>query len=141
MHKLVLPAKVDSLKWTNEKTRGRIENMDDVTMKITAVAPDWEGMVSNYIDDVKIDGKHSFEDVVLPVTEAKVQYGDRLTLLGGMDVDLLTRSGEADIRSRTREILNVCLPGGGYFLGLGNWVTEYIPTRNYLVMLDEARRI
>lgn len=139
--------------------------MDNDTMKITAVAPDWEGMVSNlrrqgtplrvfyfehgiadnvmddYIDDVKIDGKHSFEDVILPVTGAKAQYGDRLTLLGGVDVDLLARSGEADIRRRTREILNVCMPGGGYFLGLGNWVTEYIPTRNYLVMLDEARRI
>jgi len=24
--------------------------------------------------------------------------------------------------------------------GSGNWVTEYIPVDNYLVMLDEARR-
>jgi hypothetical protein len=39
-----------------------------------------------------------------------------------------------------RETLAVCQPGGGYCLGLGNWVTSYIPADNYLAVLDEARR-
>jgi len=93
-----------------------------------------------YIDEVKIDAKHSFEDVIKPVTDAKREYGDRLTLLGGMDVDFLARSDEHAIRRKTRQLLDICLPGGGYFLGTGNWVTSYIPLDNYLVMLDEARR-
>ena len=97
-------------------------------------------LMDEYIDQVRIDAKHSFEDVVLPVTEAKRIYGQRLTLLGGMDVDLLARGSESDIRRKTREILDACFQGGGYFLGSGNWVTSYIPPENYLAMLDEARR-
>ena len=97
-------------------------------------------LMDDYIDNVKIDAKHSFEDVIKPVTGIKKEYGDRLTLLGGMDVDLLARADEKAIRTKTREILDVCFPGGGYFMGSGNWVTKYIPLDNYLMMLDEARR-
>ncbi|MFH0963909.1 MAG: uroporphyrinogen decarboxylase family protein [Planctomycetota bacterium] len=101
---------------------------------------DMYALIDDYIDYVGVDAKHSFEDVILPVTDAKKRYGERLTLLGGMDVDLLARRDEKTIRAKTREILDVCVPGGGYFLGSGNWVTNYIPLDNYLIMLDEARR-
>ena len=97
-------------------------------------------LIDDYIDEVRIDAKHSFEDVILPVTGAKERYGDRLCLLGGIDVDLLSRRDEAAIRANVREVLDVCVPGGGYFLGSGNWVTSYIPLDNYLIMLDEGRR-
>ncbi len=97
-------------------------------------------LMDAYIDEVGIDAKHSFEEVVLPVTEAKRRYGRRVALLGGMDVDFLARADEAAIRRKTREYLEVCQPGGGYCLGSGNWVTHYIPLDNYLAMLDEARR-
>lgn len=97
-------------------------------------------LMDDYIDELKIDAKHSFEDNVLPVTEIKKRYGERMTLLGGIDVDLLARKDEATIRRRTRDVLETCHPGGGYFLGSGNWVTDYIPLDSYLAMLDEARR-
>ena len=91
------------------------------------------------IDDVRIDGKHSFEDTILPVTEAKKKYGDRIALLGGIDVDFLCRADEKAIRKRVCETLEICLQGGGYCLGTGNSVANYIPLDNYLVMLDEGR--
>ena len=97
-------------------------------------------LMDEYIDQVGIDAKHSFEEIILPVTGAKERYGGRLTLLGGMDVDFLARADEASIRAKTRELLDVCLPGGGYCLGSGNWVTSYIPLDSYLAMIDEARR-
>jgi len=99
-----------------------------------------EAIMDDFIDDVKIDAKHSFEDAILPVTEAKRLYGDRIALLGGMDVDFLCRSSEEEIRRRVRETLDQCHPGGGYCLGTGNSVTNYIPVDNYLAMLDEGRR-
>ena len=55
-------------------------------------------------------------------------------------MDLLARGDEKSIRNKTREYLDACMQGGGYFLGSGNWVTEYVPVDNYLYMLDEARR-
>jgi uroporphyrinogen decarboxylase len=97
-------------------------------------------LLDEYIDRVRIDAKHSFEESVLPVTEVKRRYGRRLTLLGGMDVDFLARATPERIEAKTHEILTACMPGGGYFLGSGNWVTEYIPPENYLAMLRAARQ-
>lgn len=97
-------------------------------------------LIDDYIDDVGIDAKHSFEDVVLPVTEAKARYGDRLSLLGGIDVDFLARATPEAIARHTRDVLDACQPGGGYCLGSGNWVTDYIPVDNYLAMLAAARQ-
>lgn len=99
-----------------------------------------EEIMDELIDKVGIDAKHSFEDVIMPVTEAKRRYGHRVALLGGLDVDFVARSDEAAIRRRVREVLDVCHPGGGYCLGLGNWVTDYIPIDHYLTVLDEGRR-
>lgn len=96
-------------------------------------------LIDDYIDRVQIDAKHSFEESVLPVCEAKRRYGRRLSLLGGMDVDFLARATPDRIAAKTREILETCQPGGGYFLGSGNWVTSYIPADNYLAMLRAAR--
>ncbi|HET6450467.1 MAG TPA: uroporphyrinogen decarboxylase family protein [Spirochaetia bacterium] len=89
---------------------------------------------------VGIDAKHSFEDAILPVVEAKKRYGDRVTLLGGIDMDFLCRSEEAAIRQRVRDTLERCMPGGGYCLGTGNTVANYVPVDAYLWMLDEGRR-
>jgi uroporphyrinogen decarboxylase len=92
------------------------------------------------IDDVRIDAKHSFEDTIETVTEVKHTYGQRIALLGGIDVDFLCRADELAVRKRVRETLDACLPGGGYVLGTGNSVANYIPLDNYLAMLDEGRR-
>ncbi len=91
------------------------------------------------IDDVKIDAKHSFEDTIEDVRELKATYGQRMALLGGIDLDFLCRASEAAIRARVRETLEVCLPGGGYCLGTGNSVANYIPLNAYLAMVDEGR--
>ena len=100
---------------------------------LTTIMPD-------LIDDVRIDAKHSYEDVIEPVTLAKTRYGDRIALLGGLDVDFMCRADEQAIRRRVRQTLDECLPGGGYVLGTGNSVTNYIPVDNYLTMLDEGRK-
>ena len=97
-------------------------------------------IMPDLIDDVKIDARHSFEDVIEPVTLAKQRYGDRIALLGGIDLDFLCRASEDQVRRRVRDTLAACQPGGGYCLGTGNSVANYIPLDNYLAMLDEGRK-
>ena len=97
-----------------------------------------DDIIDDLIDDVKIDAKHSFEDTIEDVRAAKDTYGRRIALLGGVDVDFLCRADEPAIRRRVRETLDVCLPGGGYCLGSGNSVANYIPLDNYLAMVDEG---
>lgn len=92
-------------------------------------------VMDDLIDDVKIDAKHSFEDVILPVIEAKRRWGSRVAILGGIDVDFLCRSTPAEVREYTLRVLDACAPGGGYAAGTGNTVANYIPVENYLTML------
>lgn len=96
--------------------------------------------MDDLIDDVKIDARHSFEDVILPVTEAKKRYGCRIAILGGIDMDKICRYNEEALRAYTRSVLEQCAPGGGYALGTGNTVANYIPVNNYLAMLDEGMK-
>ena len=74
-------------------------------------------------------------------TKRPDQRLNRVAILGGVDMDLLGRGTEEQVRTRTREILEVCgARGTGYALGTGNTAANYIPRRNYLAMLDEGRR-
>jgi uroporphyrinogen decarboxylase len=97
-------------------------------------------IMEDLIEGVGIDARHSFEDNIEDVVTAKERYGDRIAILGGIDVDFLCRSNEREIRRRVRDTLDHCMPGGGYCLGSGNSIANYIPVENYLVMLDEGRR-
>jgi uroporphyrinogen decarboxylase len=98
-------------------------------------------MMDDLLDDVRIDAKHSYEDKILPVEEAYRRWGDRVAVLGGVDMDLLGRGTEEEVRTRTRQILEACAAKGtGYCLGSGNTAANYIPRQNYLAMLDEGRR-
>ena len=102
-----------------------------------------DAVMEELIETVRIDGKHSFEDTILPVGEAYRRYGERMSILGGIDMDFLCRASESEIRSRVRETLEACTSrnrGSGYCLGTGNTVANYMPLDNYLIMLDEGRR-
>ncbi|HUT91299.1 MAG TPA: uroporphyrinogen decarboxylase family protein [Thermoguttaceae bacterium] len=99
-----------------------------------------DAIMDDLLDDVGIDGLHSFEDTIKTVDQTKAKYGDRIAVLGGIDVDFLCRADEGAIRLRTRSTLERCHPGGGYCLGSGNSVANYVPLDHYLAMLDEGRR-
>lgn len=96
-------------------------------------------IMDDLIDDVGIDAKHSFEDAITPVTQAKDLWGHRVCLIGGVDVDPLTRRSPDEVYQYTLGILEKCAPGGGYILGTGNSVANYIPIPNYLAMLKAWR--
>lgn len=100
-----------------------------------------ELIMGDLIHDVGIDAKHSFEDVIEGgVKTAKTRYGGEIAIIGGIDVDFLCRATPEETRSRVRDTLEHCHPGGGYCLGTGNSVANYIPLDNYLAMLDEGRK-
>ena len=93
-------------------------------------------IMDDIVDDIKVDAKHSFEDTYLPVTEAKKLYGDRMGLIGGIDMDVLARKSVKDVQQYVSQVLEACMPGGGYCLGSGNTVANYVPLENYLAMLE-----
>jgi len=98
-------------------------------------------IMEDIIDYVGIDAKHSYEDAIMPVTEFKKRYGNRIAVLGGFDVDLLTRSSVEKVRAHTRFLLSELGNDGGYALGSGNSIADFVPVENYLAMLDEAWKL
>jgi len=96
-------------------------------------------IMEDIIEDVRIDAKHSYEEAILPVEEAKRLYGDRIAILGGFDVDKLCRASEEEVRAYTRKLVELGADGG-YALGTGNSVAAFVPVPNYLAMLDEGWR-
>ncbi|MCL5674752.1 MAG: hypothetical protein M1501_03285 [Candidatus Omnitrophica bacterium] len=99
-----------------------------------------EPVMESLIEDVKIDVKHSFEDAIMPVSEFKEKYGKRIGVMGGIDVDKICRLEETELRKYVRNTLDRCMPGGGYVLGSGNSVTNYMSMSNYFAVLDEGMR-
>lgn len=95
-------------------------------------------IMEDLIEDVGIDAFHSFQDVIIPVTDFKKRYQDRIATLGGVDMDKLARLNESNLRKYIRGIIDECMLGGRYALGSGNTIANYIPVENYLVMLEES---
>ena len=96
--------------------------------------------MDDLINIVGIDAFHSFQDIILPVSEAKARIGKRVGLLGGADMDKLSTLPEAELRLYLRNILEACVPGGRYAFGSGNTIANFVPLQNYAILLDEARQ-
>ncbi|MBN1492424.1 MAG: hypothetical protein JXA69_21100 [Phycisphaerae bacterium] len=99
-----------------------------------------EAIMPDLIETVGIDAKHSFEDGIIPVEQFKQTWGDKVAVLGGVDVDVLSRGSAEQIRERTQQILEACAPNGGYACGSGNSVTNYVPAESYMTMVETIHR-
>jgi uroporphyrinogen decarboxylase len=99
---------------------------------------DLEVIMEDLIEDVGIDGKHSFEDAILPVEEFQSRYSNRLAVLGGVDINILAKGTEEQVRRRVRRLMEICGGHGRFAVGSGNSIPSYIPVENYLALVDEA---
>jgi uroporphyrinogen decarboxylase len=97
-----------------------------------------EAVMDDIIDVCGYDAKHSWEDAIVSVEDAYEQYGERIAIMGGIDVDFLCRQEPALIYLRSRSMLERSGGRGGYALGSGNSLPDYVPTENALAMRRAA---
>lgn len=95
-------------------------------------------VMDDVIDDMRYDGKHSYEDIIQPVEAAYEQYGRRIAIMGGIDLDFIVRSSPDAVHKRAKAMLALAENSGGYALGTGNSVPEYVPQENYFAMISAA---
>ena len=88
------------------------------------------------VDVIHFDGKHSYEDTIEPVEQAYDRWNGRIAVLGGLDVDFICRSTPQQVYDRSRAMLQKSAARGGYALGTGNSVPEYVPLENYFAMIS-----
>ena len=96
-----------------------------------------EAVMDNVVHDLKYDGKHSYEDTIIPVEDFWQQWHSKIAVLGGIDVDFLTRSTPEYITKRCTKMLETT-GLNSYALGSGNSITGYVPLENYLAMIKQA---
>jgi len=95
-------------------------------------------IMDTIINELRLDGKHSFEDGIYPVEDAYEWWHDRIAIMGGIDMDFLTRKTPEEVYSRAIKLLEQTSDRGGFALGSGNRIAQYVPLENYLSMIRAA---
>ena len=90
--------------------------------------------------DLGIAGLHPLEKGAVDVAAVKAEYGDRLCLLGNVDLNLLGLGTPEDIDHEVRELIRMAGPGGGYIVTSGNSLAAYVKPENALAMGPAVRR-
>ena len=94
--------------------------------------------MDDMVNDMQYDARHSYEDGIMPVEEAYERFGGQMAILGGLDLDFVCRSTPLAIYERAQAMLDRSAQRGGYALGTGNSVPEYVPDENYFAMIRAA---
>ena len=98
-----------------------------------------DGRLWNVMEDIiacGVNGLHPIEPKAMDSCEVKRRYGDRLCLVGNIDLDLLVRMDPPFIRQMVRERILQLGPGGGYCAGSSNTIPDYVPLQNYIAMQE-----
>ena len=100
------------------------------------------GAIADLLVDTGIDALGPLEPAAgMDLAEVKCRYGDRVAVLGNVDVDLLSRGSRQEVERVTAELIRGVSPGGGHILSSGNTLTSAVRPENYRAMLATARRL
>jgi len=96
----------------------------------------WEVM-SDLIDDIGFNALQPIEPKGMDIRELKAKVGDRVCLIGNVDLEYtLTRGTPEEVAALTRALIRDIGPGGGYCVGSSNTVPTYVPEPNFRAMVE-----
>ncbi|NOZ75554.1 MAG: nucleoside 2-deoxyribosyltransferase [FCB group bacterium] len=101
-----------------------------------------DGVLFDVLDDIMdcgVSALHPIESKAMDIGTVRQKVGDRLALIGNLDVgDILTRGTPAIVREAVQTNIREMEGIPGYCLGSGNSIPEYVPIKNYRAMLEAA---
>lgn len=97
----------------------------------------YDDIIEDVIEDMKFDGRHSYEDKIKPVEQAYDKLDRRIAVLGGIDVDFICRRSPQEVYQRSKAMMERG-EAGGYALGTGNSVPEYMPDEGFMAVIRAA---
>ena len=87
-----------------------------------------------------LDGLHAVQPSCrgMDLRKLKADYGDKLLFNGAIDSHHVLIDGTPEeVRARTREVLKIMMPGGGYVAGASHdFILEETPVENVVAMFD-----
>ncbi|MEK6647276.1 MAG: uroporphyrinogen decarboxylase family protein [Candidatus Firestonebacteria bacterium] len=96
----------------------------------------WE--VLDDLIDCGINAIHPMEPKAWNAVEVKKKYGNKLCLIGNIDLDRICRGTTVEIEEMVKERIKNLAKGGGYCLGSSNTIPNYVSIENYKAMLEAS---
>jgi uroporphyrinogen decarboxylase len=97
--------------------------------------------VMDKIIDCGVDAIHPIEPKAMNIADVKKKYGTHLCLIGNIDVDLLSRGTTVEIKNNVYKNIEEVGFNGGYCVGSGNSIPEYVKLENYIAMIETVKEI
>lgn len=89
-----------------------------------------------------IDAKHSNEDQISLFDRWIELFGDKIGLLGGIDVNVLCQENPDDVKQKVLEDGRRFRKNArGFALGSGNSIPNYVPAEGYLAMIEAVQTL
>ncbi len=101
-----------------------------------------DGDVMPYLEDLLslgITGLHPNEKGAMDIRAMKREYGDRICLLGNVDLNILGMGTPEDVEEEVRDLIRDVGPGGGYIVTSGNTLAGYLRPENVLALTRAAQ--
>ncbi|MEM2239002.1 MAG: uroporphyrinogen decarboxylase family protein [Candidatus Bathyarchaeia archaeon] len=94
------------------------------------------------IVNMGFDGLHSLQpNAGVDIVSIKMKWGDRICLMGNLDLDYLLPLGASEeVKAEVKRLIREIAPGGGYILSTTNVLTRYVPPENALTMYIVAEK-
>lgn len=83
---------------------------------------------------------HPNEKGAMDIKTIKDEYGDRICVMGNVDLVLLGRGTPEEVDSEVRELIRTVGPGGGYIITSGNSLASYLKPENVLSMAEAVKK-
>ena len=100
-----------------------------------------DGNLYEILDDLiaaGLNALHPIQPNAMDIRYLKQKVGDKLCLMGNIDMDVLSRGTPDEVAELVKRNLRDIAPGGGYVVGASNSIPEYIPFNNYNAMRKTA---
>ncbi|MEZ4637697.1 MAG: uroporphyrinogen decarboxylase family protein [Caldilineaceae bacterium] len=103
-----------------------------------------DGNLMRFLDDLLtlgMDGLHPIEPGAMDIEALKRDYGDRLCLIGNIDLHYtLTRGTPEEVDDEVRRRIEIIGKGGGYMISSANSITFYCKVENVWAMAAAIRK-
>ncbi|MBE7558644.1 hypothetical protein HS125_06755 [bacterium] len=97
-----------------------------------------DGVLWEVMDDIiacGVNAIHPVEALAMDIREVKERYGNKLCLIGNLCLTgPLALGTPAQVEEEVKRLLREVAPGGGFCLGSGNSIPDYVPFENYVAM-------
>jgi uroporphyrinogen decarboxylase len=114
---------------------------------VTCIRKPWifhsDGNLEMILDDLLslgMAGLHPIEPGAMNIFDLKQRVGDRVALVGNVDMGLMATGMPSDVERATTELLEGLRAGGGYLLSSGNSISADVQPENVAAMGRALKR-